>query len=335
MKEKLIPARFYKKLRDNKVGCELCNHLCIISEESTGICRVRKNIKGELYSLVYGRPAAINIDPIEKKPLYHFLPSSRTFSVGTFGCNFHCKNCHNYELSQADINSITPEFVEPERIVAGALKGKCPSISYTYNEPTIFLEYALDIMKLAKDKGLKNVWVSNGFTYQETLKEVIPFLDAINVDLKSMDGQFYQEVASARVEPVLDNLKFLHQAGVHLEITTLIIPTLSDGSDMLRRLTSFIASELGQEVPWHISRFSSAISWKLKDFPETDIASLKKAYAIGKEAGLKYVYAGSLDENTYCPTCKELVIERSFYRTTKRDINGQCPKCKQNLNIVN
>ncbi len=334
MKDELYKAKFYKKIKGDIVGCELCNHFCVIREDMTGNCGVRKNIKGELYSLVYGRPASLSVDPIEKKPFYHFMPGTSTFSFGTFGCNFHCKNCHNYEISQKDISYITPEIISPKQIVDAALKEKCPSISYTYNEPTVFAEYALDIMKEAKEKGLKNVWVSNGFIYKETLKEIIPYLDAINVDLKSMDDFFYQSVSSARVAPVLENLKFLHEAGVHLEITTLVIPTLSDDLDMLKRLAIFIANELGKDVPWHISRFSPEISWKLKDLEETDTAVLEKVYKIGKKAHLKYVYAQGISENTVCPVCDQVNIERKYYHTERVDQGGKCSKCGFSLNII-
>lgn len=330
-----IKARFWQKDKNNRIKCRLCHHFCLISEGQTGICRVRKNVGGKLYSLVYGRPAAINIDPIEKKPLYHFLPGSPVFSLGTLGCNFRCLNCQNYEISQElDIKKTAIRYVPAEEIVEQAIRSGCPAIAYTYNEPTIFAEYALDIMKLAHTRGFKNVWVSNGFMSADCLNKVLPLLDTANIDLKSMNDVFYRRVCSASVEPVLENLKRIKQAGVHLEITTLAIPTLSDKEEMFISIARFIADHLGQETPWHISRFSPDISWKLKSLEPTETKVIKRAVAAGRSAGLKYIYAGGIDENTYCPGCNEPVIKRSFYTTERLDNDGTCHKCKMKLNII-
>ena len=334
------PAKFYKQLNNNIVQCRLCNHFCAISDGDIGKCRTRKNVNGKLYSLVYGYPVALNVDPIEKKPLFHFMPGSSTYSLGTLGCNFVCANCQNWDISQAqDIENKVKkmEFIEPEKIIKEAIENECESISYTYIEPTIFTEYALDIMKLAKENGLKNVWVSNGFMSEECLNAIIPYLDAINIDLKSMDDDFYRDNCGARIQPVLDNLQIIKNAGVHLETTTLIIPTLSDSFEMLKRAADFIA-QLDSDIPWHLSKFSADISWKLKDLPDTGDSLIHQVYEIGKEAGLKYVYVGNIPgdqkENTYCPACGELAIRRLGYHIERMDNKGRCAVCDKDLGIV-
>ena len=334
-------ARFYQQLEKNTVRCELCNHFCTITDGKTGICRVRQNKNGKLSSLVYGYPAALNIDPIEKKPLFHFLPASQTYSLGTYGCNFACANCQNWDISQAkniETQVSQLDYIEPERIVESAIAEECQSISYTYNEPTIFTEYALAIMKLSHASDLKNVWVSNGFMSGQCLDAVIPYLDAINVDLKSFDDNFYKNNCQARVQPILDNLKRLKQEQVHVEITTLIIPTLSDDRDMLKQIADFIVNELDAETPWHLSKFSPSISWKLKKIPSTTDDIIYDTYEIGKQAGLKYVYVGNIPgdqkENTYCPHCGELAIRRMGYDIERSDLNGRCSYCDSSLDIV-
>ncbi len=293
----------YKQLDSGWVQCRACSHFCKIKSGQTGICGVRQNLEGKLYSLVYGWAVALHMDPIEKKPLYHFLPGSYTYSFGTLGCNFRCANCQNYDISQMfNLKGRVEEYeklewgygILPEKIVAGAEQNNCPSISYTYNEPTVFLEYALDTMKLARDKGIKNTWVSNGFMSDETLDLVIPYLDAANIDLKSFDDGFYQKNCGGGLEPVLETCRKLARANVWLEITTLIIPTLSDDPDMLKNIARFIKEELGEDTPWHISAFSGFMSWKLKDLPGTSVKKIREAEQIGREAGLKNVYAGNI-----------------------------------------
>jgi pyruvate formate lyase activating enzyme len=330
-------AKFYKKLANQAVSCGLCYQACLIKNNTSGICRVRKNLNGQLFSAVYGYPAAINVDPIEKKPFFHFLPGSLCYSIGTFGCNLKCANCQNWTLSQANNTKKLQTFTSPDKIVAEALESNCQSIAYTYNEPTIFAEYALAIMKLARENNLKNVWVSNGYMSSLCLKTIIPYLDAINVDLKSMDEKFYKVTCRAKLKPILKNLITLEKSGVHLEITTLIIPGLSDDYNMLKSLAEFIANELDTHVPWHLSRFSPEISWKLKKTPETQEETIFTAYDIGKTAGLKYVYAGNLPgderENTYCPACGELAIRRFGYEIERFDKHGNCANCDKNLDI--
>lgn len=336
----MLEAKFYKKLNNLTVACQLCHQACLIKNNSAGVCRVRKNVNGKLFSLVYGYPVALNVDPIEKKPLFHFQPGSLSYSLGALGCNFKCANCQNWDISQAIpptpfIKGENP--VKPEKIVSAALANDCSSISYTYNEPTIFTEYALDIMKLARAAGLKNVWVSNGYMSDQCLEAIIPYLDAINVDLKSMDPEFYRKNCGAKLPPVLANLKALKKSGAHLEITTLVIPGLTDDYKMLKSLADFIANELGADVPWHVAKFSPVISWKLKKTCQTAAETIFKICDIGKNVGLKYVYAGNLPgddrENTYCPTCGQLAISRFGYEIARLDNRGRCAYCDKNLDI--
>ncbi len=298
MRESII----YEKLSGKKVRCRTCSHFCRVAPGKRGICGVRENIDGKLFFLAYGRAIAASIDPVEKKPLYHFLPGTSTFSVATVGCNLRCGNCQNWQISQFPKNpKISRELIKnsgedlaPKEIIRLAKEYKCPSVSYTYTEPTIFLEYALDTMKLARKAGLKNIWVSNGFMSSDTLKKIIPYLDAINIDIKSFDDKFYRENCGARLKPVLQNCQKIVQSKIWLEITTLIIPELSDDEKILHKIAEFIKNELGSFVPWHISAFSGAISWKLQNIPETPIEKVKKVYEIGKAVGLENVYTGNI-----------------------------------------
>ena len=336
----------YKKINDKKVQCQTCSHRCTISPGNRGVCGVRENKDGKLYLLVYDRAISENIDPIEKKPFFHFLPGTQSLSIATVGCNFRCLNCQNWEISQYSkqpkINAkqiMQSGFeLKPKEIIQHAIEQNCPSISYTYTEPTIFLEYALDTMKLAKKKGLKNNWVSNGFMTKETTELIAPYLDAINIDLKGFSEDFYKKVCGARLEPVLDSLKLMKKLGVWVEVTTLVIPTLSDSEKMFGQIADFTTKELGVETPWHISQFSGFISWKLQHLPETPIETLEKACQIGLDAGLKYVYSGNVpglaSENTYCPKCKTMNIERTGYLIHRLDKKGKCYKCGENLNII-
>ena len=330
----------YKKLKEKQVQCQTCNHYCVILPGKRGICRVRENRNGTLYALNYGKIVARHIDPIEKKPLFHFLPGSKTYSIAAVGCNFKCGNCQNYEISQAPKTQDIAwgENLTPEEIVKEAIKNSCPSIAYTYTEPAIFLELALDTMKIARKKGLKNIWVSNGFMSKESVKLVVPYLDADNIDIKSFSEEFYRENCKARLQPVLDTTKLMKKSGVWVEITTLTIPALSDSKEMFRDIAKFIYKELGPETPWHISQFSGAISWKLQHLPDTPVEILKMGYEIGKEMGLKYVYTGNVSglpsEDTLCPKCGALCINRFGYSVKRFDKNGQCPKCGENLNLI-
>jgi pyruvate formate lyase activating enzyme len=301
---------------------------------------VRENIEGKLYALNYRKVIADNIDPIEKKPLFHFLPGSYSLSIACVGCNLRCMNCQNWDISQSfkGAAEIPGEDIPPEKIVEIALENKLPSISYTYTEPTIFLEYALEVMKLAKKARLKNIFVSNGFMSEESAKLVIPYLDANNIDIKGFSDEFYQKNCGAKLKPILDTCKLMKKSGVWVEITTLVIPTLSDSEKMFKGIAKFIKEELGSETPWHISKFSGEISWKLQRLPETPVESLEKGWKIGKAAGLKYVYTGNisgvLSENTVCPKCGEIAINRTNYIVHRHDKKGKCPKCGADLNII-
>ena len=290
MKEAIL----YQKTEDGKLRCNVCNQRCTIAEGKRGICGVRENIQGVLYALNYGKAAAVHVDPVEKKPIYHFLPKTETYSIATVGCNLRCEWCQNWEISQSSKpkRPIEGASISPEEHVRKAIEYNCPSISYTYSEPTIFVEYALDTMKLAKEKGLKNIWVSNGYMSKETLDMIIPYLDAINVDLKGSNDAAYKKYCGGTAEPVMDNLKYLYEAGVHIEITTLIVPGINDDQGQIETIAQFIAQELSKEVPWHISRFFPA--WKMTETEITPIETLRMAETIGKNAGLKYIHVGNV-----------------------------------------
>jgi pyruvate formate lyase activating enzyme len=323
---------FYEKLDDEMVKCNLCSHHCSqIADSKRGICGVRENRDGKLYSLVYGKAVARAVDPIEKKPLFNFLPGSKSYSIATVGCNFRCDNCQNYDISQLPKGrgTIVGDDVPPEEIVLAAKLSNCKSIAYTYSEPTIFFEYAYDTAKHAKKEGIKNVFVTNGYITPEALKEISPYLDAANIDLKSFSDEFYRKRCGARLEPVLESIRLYKSLGIWTEITTLIIPTLNDSEEELRKIAEFI-SEVGEDTPWHISQFYP--TYKLIDLPRTPVETLRKAREIGLEAGLKYVYEGNVPgedgENTYCPNCGKMLIHRFGYRIHENKIKkSKCTYC--------
>ena len=290
MKEALL----YDKLPNGKVRCNVCGHGCQIAPGHRGLCRVRSNINGVLYSLNCGLCIAVAIDPIEKKPLYHYLPKSETYSFAAVGCNMHCPWCQNYEISQTPSNEyvIEGEEVTPEQHVERALKFRTPSISYTYSEPTIFFEYALETMKLAKEKGLKNIWVSNGFMSEAALQQILPYLDAVNIDIKGPDDEFYAKHCGGNLKAIINNLKTMQKDNIHIELTTLLIPGLNDEEYQIKKLVSTIVENLGLEVPWHISRFFPA--WRMLNAHITPLDSLHLARLIGQKAGLKYIYIGNV-----------------------------------------
>jgi pyruvate formate lyase activating enzyme len=332
---RLKEALFYRKLKENKVCCFLCHQFCTIGEGKRGFCGVRENRRGVLYSLVYGKPVAQHIDPIEKKPLYHFYPGSSSFSIATVGCNFRCLHCQNADISQPDKSEVDlGGYVAPEQVVKLALKSGVDSISYTYTEPTIFFEYALDIAKLAKKEGLKNIFVTNGYMSEEALKAMEGNIDAANVDLKSFSDEFYKKICSASVKPVLENLKLMKKYGIWIEVTTLIIPSLNDSQENLAKIADFIYEELGKDVPWHISAFYP--THKLTDLPPTAIELLYRGIDIGYKNGLHYVYTGNVPgdshENTYCFNCRRLLIERCGYKIVKNTTrDNKCPHCGTEL----
>ncbi len=331
-------AKLYKKLNSEAVQCLACNHRCVIPNGQTGICGARKNINGELYLLTHSRAAAFHIDPIEKKPFFHFLPGSLAFSFGTLGCNFACKFCQNFEISQALKEKIIPEekigtFLPPKEIINYAKKYNIPTIAYTYNEPTIFVEYAYETMKLAKENGLKNVWVSNGFFSNETFSLIAPYLDAINIDIKSFSDDFYHKIVGARIEPVKENIKKVYEKNIWLELTTLIIPSYNDSKKELGNIASFI-KDISPDIPWHISRFFPA--YKMNNIEPTPEKILLEAYNIAKDVGLNYVYLGNMPnekyESTYCPKCNKLLIKRLGFKILENKLkNNTCPNCQEKI----
>lgn len=284
----------YEKLGDGRVRCGVCPHHCVIAEGKRGICAVRKNREGTLYALNYGKAIAVAIDPIEKKPLNHFLPGTTAYSFATIGCNLRCLWCQNWAISQASKpdRPIYGEDISPEEHVRRALAAGCPSIAYTYTEPIIFVEYALDTMKLAREAGLKNIWKTAGYATKETLDTIIPYLDAVNVDLKGTDDEVYKEYCGGTAQPVLDTIIRFHESGVHLEIATLVVPGVNDRIDQLERMARFIAEEVGKEVPWHVNRFFPG--WKMMDTAITPMETLETAAALGKKFGLQYVHIGNI-----------------------------------------
>jgi pyruvate formate lyase activating enzyme len=322
-------AKYYKKLENKKVKCELCPRECTILPNNTGACRVRKNLDGKLYSLVYGKVCSISIDPIEKKPLFHFFPGEETLSLATVGCNLFCSFCQNYEISQGEIFG---EYYEPKQIIELAEKYRVRIISYTYTEPTIFYEYALDIMKLAKKKNFKNVWVTNGYTNPKPIKEMAPYLDAVNVDVKGNE-EVYKKLCKASLEPVLNTLLEYKKNKIWIEITSLIIPGYNDSKEWITFLTNWIKDNLGKDIPLHLSRFFP--HYKMLDVKPTPISSLEELYKIAKK-NLNYVYIGNVFdskyESTYCPKCNNIIIERSAYNIKFKA--HVCEKCKNKIEGV-
>lgn len=331
-------AMLYEKLDDQRVHCNLCAHRCTIKPDRRGICGVRENREGVLYSLVYGTLIAEHIDPIEKKPFFHVYPSSNSYSIATVGCNFNCDFCQNHEISQMPRSTlmITGEDVLPAEIAAQAKKSGSKTIAYTYTEPTVYLELAYDTAKIAHEYGLKNVFVTNGFMTAEAIEMMAPYLTAANVDLKSFRDDFYKKRCGARLNPVLESLKKMKEMGIWVEITTLLIPALNDSDEELKDIAQFITG-LGKETPWHISRFHP--QFKMLNVPVTSISSLHRAVEIGKQAGLKYVYSGNVPgdegENTHCFHCGNLLIERCGFKVVSINLTGnKCSKCGTQLDGV-
>ena len=328
-------AMFYEKLEKKTVKCKLCARNCTIPEGKTGVCRVRKNIDGKLYSLVYDKVSAANPDPIEKKPLYHFAPGSSAFSICTPGCNWKCKYCQNWQLSQGEIEG---EAISPEEIVKMALDMGCQGVSHTYTEPTIFYELSYDTAKLAHEKGLFNTWVTNGFTNPEPIRKIAKYLDAVTVDFKgSGDEKFLRSFSAVpSVDPIFTALKEYKKHRIHIEITDLIVPKIGDSMKKVRELVRWIKENLGEETPIHFLRFFP--NYLVLDLPPTPIETLEKAYTIAKEEEMKYVYVGNVwDEkknNTYCPNCGKLLIRRLGMETLEYKIKkGKCPYCGEKINV--
>ena len=331
-------AMLYEKLEGKQVRCNLCAHRCAIKHGGRGVCGVRENKDGVLYSLVYGTLITENIDPIEKKPFFHVYPSSKSYSIATVGCNFSCDFCQNHDISQMPRSArmITGEDFLPEEIVKRAKKSGSKTIAYTYTEPTIYFELAYDTAKIAVEKGLKNVFVTNGFMTAEAIETIAPYLAAANVDLKSFRDEFYKKYCGARLEPVLESLKKMKGLGIWVEITTLLIPDLNDSEEELNDIARFIAG-LGKETPWHISRFHP--QYKMQNVSITPLTSLHRAVEIGRQAGLKYVYSGNVPgddgENTRCFHCGKLLIERYGFKIVSINLNGnKCSNCGTKLEGV-
>ncbi|MDI6776681.1 MAG: AmmeMemoRadiSam system radical SAM enzyme [Syntrophales bacterium] len=324
-------AMLYEKMDDGKVKCHLCSHRCRIVPSKRGICGVRENREGILYTLVYGMIVAENVDPIEKKPLFHLWPGSRSFSIATVGCNFRCSFCQNHDISQIprETGNIAGRETSPVDVVERAVRTGSRTIAYTYTEPTVFFEFAYDIARIAHERGLKNVFVTNGFMTEETLEVIAPYLDAANVDMKSFQDDFYKKRCGARLTPVLTSLRKMKSLGIWVEVTTLLIPGLNDSEEELRQIAEFIYS-IGAETPWHISRFHP--QYKMNTLPLTPVETIHQAARIGKACGLKYVYVGNVPgdegEDTVCPHCGELLIDRyGFYIEKIRLQGSNCPQC--------
>ncbi len=329
----LKEALFYKLLKNKDIQCQLCPRFCVIKNSERGSCGARANMNDKLYSLVYGKPCSISIDPIEKKPFYHFLPSSKSLSIATTGCNLHCTHCQNYQISQARFEDVPHLEASPESIVEQAKANNVKSISFTYTEPTVFYEYMLDIAKLAKKEKIKCAIVSNGFINPAPLKKLIPYIKAANIDLKG-NALFYEKICEGRIEPVLETLKLLKEKKVWLEITNLIIPGYNDNTEEIKQTISWIKENLGTEVPLHFSAFYPC--YKLTNVPPTQPEFLFKAKAIAKQQDLKFVYTGNIKDEegstTFCPNCNQVLIKRRNFLVIENKIKrGKCPNCKNKV----
>jgi len=330
-------ASFWKKIEEKKVQCSLCSHCCKIDDNKIGICGVRKNENGKLFTLVYGSCSSVAADPIEKKPLYHFHPGTNAFSIGTVGCNFKCSHCQNYSISTADPQFPYTQELTPDQIVERAKQYDCQGIAYTYNEPTIWHEFCFDSAKLANKAGLYNVYVSNGYISEDPLREISPYLDAINVDVKAFNEDFYRTICKAHLEPVLKTCELMKELDIHLELTYLVIPNYNDSIDEVRDFCSWIIEKLGSSTPVHFSRFHP--DHKMTDIPRTSMETLLRMYDIAKEVGVLYPYLGNVPygdyENTVCPKCGSVCVERKGHSINIDGfIDGKCMKCGNVLPII-
>lgn len=321
--------KYYRYKDENSITCLLCKHYCTLKKDKHGICGINYNIDSKLFNKTYSHPSAVHIDPIEKKPLYHFLPSSQSLSIGTVGCNFRCPFCQNYTISQTTTIDESVIYT-PEDIVNIAIQNKTQSISYTYNEPTIWYPYAKDIGVLAKEKGLKNIFVSSGYESHEVLQDMKSWLDAANIDLKSFSHDYYKKVLKTNLDGVLESLEEFAKSDIWLEITTLLIPGINDSEKEIHQMASFISSKLGVDVPWHFSAFHP--DYKMLDTPRTTMESLIKAREIAQSYGIKYVYLGNIqnDSSTYCHKCNTKLIDRvGFSSHMDKIIDSRCSTCKE------
>jgi len=326
----LHEARFWTSLPNNVVRCQLCPWGCVVAPGRRGRCGVRENRNGRYYSLVYGRPVTLNNDPIEKKPFFHVYPGSKAFSLATVGCNFQCKFCQNWDISQESPDNVNPPYQSPAAIADMAIAHRSRTVAYTYNEPSVFNEYVVDCARAAKERGLGNVVVSNGYLNEAPLKDVCSVVTAVKIDFKAFSQDFYGNVCSGRLQPVLDTLQRLAGSGVWYEIVVLTIPTLNDNLDDVKRMSGWIVKELGPDVPLHFTRFHSA--YKLQNLPPTPPATLQQARATAMAQGCHFVYTGNMPgdegEHTYCPQCKTRVIERYGLSLPQVHlVDGKCPNC--------
>ena len=332
----LHKARLWKQAEEESVQCFLCAHRCRISEGKRGVCRVRVNRGGELYTMTYGKLISANADPIEKKPLFHFLPGTRSFSIATEGCNFQCDFCQNWQISQVDGNHLAGRETPPLDVVAGAKRANCASIAYTYTEPTIFFEYAEDCAKAARNAGLKNCFVTNGYQTPETIEAMAGLIDAANVDVKAFNDAFYRSLCKARLEPVKETVRLMRERGILVEVTTLVIPGQNDDPEELKALAGWLAG-ISPDIPWHVSRFHP--DYRHDRSPATPAETIFRAIDIGKAAGLRYIYAGNLRagdfEHTFCHACGEIVIRRSGFWVEQKNLDGsKCGHCGVELPII-
>jgi len=326
-----VEARFYEKLANRRVRCKLCPRECVVEDQGRGFCRVRENRKGTYYTLVHSRIVAAHIDPIEKKPFFHFLPGKQALSVATAGCNVNCKFCQNWEISQAKPEDLPAKYLPPKELAGWAQDNQCAAVAFTYNEPTIFNEYVTDAAEAARASGLKSIVISNGFIQQVPLKRTCQAVDGIKIDLKAYSPDYYRDIVRGQLQPILDNLLTIRKQGRWLEIVYLTVPTLNDRDEEVRAMSRWIKSELGADVPIHFTRFMPL--YLLKNLPPTPVPTLERLKAVADAEGLQYVYIGNVPghaaENTYCPKCKSLVIERAGFTIRQMNLRkGKCPKCQ-------
>ena len=330
-------AKFWKPLKDSLVQCLLCPHHCTIAPDKHGICGVRKNENGKMFSLIYGSVSSVADDPIEKKPLYHFYPGSLVLSFGSVGCTFRCDHCQNYSISMANPESFNFQEIPPESVVALAKSHGCRGVAWTYNEPTIWHEYTLDTAKLVKKAGLYTVYVTNGYIEEDPLKEIAQYLDAMNIDVKAFHEDFYKKICKARLAPVLQTCEQAKHLGIHLELTYLVIPGFNDAFDEITGFCQWVKEKLGADTPVHFSRFHP--EYKMSNTPETPTSTLLGAYAKAKDAGLQYVYLGNIPhgnyDNTVCPSCGSLLVERLGFSAYLRGITkGKCSRCGAAIPLI-
>jgi pyruvate formate lyase activating enzyme len=331
-------AMLYDKLEGNKVHCRVCSHRCIVADGKRGFCRVRENRKGTLYTLIYNTVSSEAVDPVEKKPLFHFYPGTLAYSLGTIGCNFRCEHCQNWTISQIEIDKANTVEITPEEAVQRALAVGARVIAWTYNEPTIWYEYTYDCARLAKEAGLATAYITNGYITPEALENIAPYLDAFRVDIKAFTEDFYRKIASAKLAPVLESAKLARKLGMHVEVVNLVIPGHNDSSEEIRDMVKWIHENLGADTPLHFTRFHP--QYHMLDITPTPIRKLEEAHQIATEEGMKFVYIGNMPghgyENTYCPKCGTLLIKRNAFSLLEYNITpkGACPKCGESIPIV-